>query len=150
MQVETNLNDMFSYSLTLTSIIFILLIILIALLIILNRRKKPIKNVVMSKNIVSIKSKYLNMISILYNDVANDKINNRAAYQKLSSIVRNFIFESTNIHVQNYTLSDIKQVDIPILYELVSEYYDPEFSKISKGNIIASLEKTKGVIERWN
>lgn len=150
MQVETSLNDMFSYSLSLTRIIFIVLSVVVFLIFILKGKKKPIKKVVMSKNIVSIKSKYLNMISVLYNDLASNKISNRAAYQKLSNIVRNFIYESTNIRVQNYTLSDIKQVGIPILYELVSEYYDPEFSKISKGNIMASLEKTKGVIERWN
>jgi len=56
----------------------------------------------------------------------------------------------TNIKVQNYTLSDIEKINIPILYELVKEYYEPEFSKSSEGNILISLEKTRKVMESWN
>ena len=63
---------------------------------------------------------------------------------------RSFIFETTNIKVQNYTLNDISKINMPTLYELVSEYYDPEFSRISKGNIINSIAKTREVIVKWN
>lgn len=151
MQVETKLNDMFSYSLFLLRLVFIILSIFVFLFFILKKHfKKDIKKVVVKKNIFSIKHKYLKLISDLSNDLSNNKISNRHAYQNLSSIIRNFIYESTNIHVQNYSLSEIKEAGIPILYELVSEYYDPEFSKISKGNILNSIEKTKGVIEKWN
>lgn len=151
MQVETKLNDMFSYTLDLLRIVFLVLGFCVFLHFILKRfYKKPIKNISISKNIYSIKNKYLKKISILSSDFSSNKINNRQAYQNLSSIIRNFIYEATGIQVQNYTLSEIKDAGIPVLYELVSEYYDPEFSKISKGNILKSIEKTKGVIERWN
>ncbi len=151
MQVETKLNDMFSYSLFLTRLIFIILSIFVFLFFISKKHfKKNINKVVVKKPVASIKHKYLNLISKLSNDLTNNRISNRQAYQNLSSIIRNFIYESTNIKVQNYSLSEIKDAGIPILYELVSEYYDPEFSKISKGNILNSIEKTKGVIEKWN
>ena len=44
---------------------------------------------------------------------------------------------------------DIKSVDMPILYELVSEYYDPEFSKEAYGDIKKSINRTREVIEKW-
>ena len=39
---------------------------------------------------------------------------------------------------------------MPILYELISEYYNPEFANISNGNFIYSIEKARGVVEKWN
>ena len=39
---------------------------------------------------------------------------------------------------------------MPILYELVEEYYVPEFSEKSIGNIKLSIEKTRKVIEKWS
>lgn len=72
------------------------------------------------------------------------------AYQNLSKVIRNFVFEATHIKVQNYTLDDIRKLNMPILYELISEYYNPEFANISNGNFIYSIEKARGVVERWN
>ena len=63
----------------------------------------------------------------------------------ISVLIRLFVYELTGLEVQSCTLKDIKKLNIPVLYELIKEYYDPEFSKISKGNI-----KTKEVISRWN
>ena len=94
--------------------------------------------------------KYLTKIDNLIINFNNSKLSSRKAYQELSSIIRNFIYEVTNIQVQNYTLKDISTINMPILYQLVSEYYNPEFSKISKGNITLSINKTRMVIEKWN
>ena len=114
-------------------------------------QKKKAINIVEQKRIdvSSIKSKYLNMIDILLNNVDNNKIDTRKAYQELSALIRNFVFEVTNINVQNYTLEDIKNANIPILYDLVSDYYNPEFSYQSLGNIRNSIVKAREVIEKW-
>lgn len=155
MQVETELRDMFSYSLPIIIILGIILIVLIIFLL-FSKKKKVKKEIIKQeviipkyKDLMAIKRMYLNKIDKLYYDITNNKINNREAYQTLSKLIRNYIYESTNIKVQNYTLEEIKKVNIPILYELVSEYYDPEFSVISGGNIINSTQKTRSVIERW-
>jgi len=115
------------------------------------KQKKKAINIVEQKRIdvSSIKSKYLNMIDILLNNVDNNKIDTRKAYQELSALIRNFVFEVTNINVQNYTLEDIKNANIPILYDLVSDYYNPEFSYQSLGNIRNSIVKAREVIEKW-
>ena len=150
MQIETELRDMFSYSPIL--ILPILLLIIILLVIILHKKKdiKKIKVVKLEqKNLNEIKSKYLYNIKLLINNLDNKKITNRTAYQNLSRLIRNCIFEVTNIKVQYYTLDDIKKLNIPILYELVEDYYDPEFQRYSNGNILKSINKTKKVIEEW-
>lgn len=117
------------------------------------KKKNNIKNEIIipkQKDLILIKKDYLIKLDNLINELNENKISNRKAYQNLSSLIRNFIYEVTNIKVQNYTLTDIKKINMPILYELVSDYYDPEFAKISKGNIKVSINKTKMVIERWN
>lgn len=151
MQVTTELRPMFTYSFW-GIIVVIGLIIGILLTKKYHRPKKINREIIIPNhnNLIAIKNKYLQELYKLTNDFKNEKVSNRQAYQILSSIVRNFIYEATNIKVQNYTLKDISMINMPILYELVSEYYDPEFSKISRGNIMASIDKTRTVIERWN
>lgn len=151
MQVTTDLRPMFSYSL----LYILLLIVLIILLYVLYRRTdtKEIKEEVIPivpDNLGLIKKKYLKKIDKLSEDATSGEITSRQAYQTLSKIIRNFIYEATNIKVQNCTLKEIKSLDMPKLSELVSEYYDPEFSKVSEGNIVSSIKKTRTVIEKWN
>ena len=150
MQIDTELREMFSYSIIL---IIPLLLLIILLLIIILHKKKDIKNVKIiqpsSKNLIDIKSKYLYNIQILIEDLNANKISERIAYQSLSRLIRNFIYEVTNIKVQYYTLEDIKKINMPILSKLVEEYYKQEFERVSKGNILESIDKTKKVIENW-
>ena len=158
MEVETELRDMFSYSYFWIIFMIILLVIVIVLLKVTKNKNKTVPKVVKEeikvqppkKNIWQIKNMYLKQIDELLVKINAGKISNRSAYQTLSKIIRNFVYEATSIKVQNYTLSEIKKVNMPILYELVEEYYDPEFSKNLVGNIINSLNKTKAVIEKWN
>lgn len=151
MQIQTELKPMFSYSFI---PILIIIIAIISIIIIpkLTKKKEIKKQIVIAnhKDLMEIKKRYLFKIQELENNFNNKKITNRKAYQELSNIIRNYIFEATNIKVQNYTLKEIEKINMPILYELVSEYYDPEFSIISVGNIISSINKTKTVIEKWN
>lgn len=152
MQVTTELQEMFSYSLL--PIFFIIILIAIFTFLIFRKKKLIVNNIDLkipkAKDINIIKNNYLLKIDNLTINFNNNKISSRKAYQNLSSLIRNFIYETTNIKVQNYTLKDIKKINMPMLYELISEYYDPEFSKISKGNILLSLEKARKVIEKWN
>ena len=150
MQVSTELKSMFSYSFFPILIIGILIIILFIIdKIKINKTQKEI-TLVPKININEIKQKYLIKINDLINTLNSNKITSRKAYQSLSQIIRDFVYETTNIKVQNYTLSDIKKLKLPALSNLIEEYYDPEFSKISKGNILSSIEKTRKEIEKWN
>lgn len=154
MQTTVSLQEPFSYTIYTIIILFALLMGCI-LYFYFNRRttKKeidiPLKEVPL-KDIRTIKEKYLKKIDTLKLRTDNNKISVRKAYQELSKIIRYFIYEVTNIKVQNYTLLDIRRLNMPILMELMQEYYVPEFSRNSLGNIQNSIIKTRKVIEKWN
>ena len=153
MQVTDELRPMFSYSLI--TILFFLILVLVNIYLLLRKPKKeseddvPVIIAPLKSELSSIKEKYLKEIDLLAASLNEGKITSRKAYQRLSGIIRRFIYEVTKIKVQNYSLDEIKRLHIPILTELVSEYYAPEFARESKGNISLSLDKTKGVVERW-
>ena len=154
MQIDVNLKAPFSYSWI--PIIILLVVLLLPFLYLLlkklgvfNLKKNNILNFT-AKDINSVKYKYLSKLNDLELNLNDKKITSRKAYQELSVLIRLFVYELTGLEVQSCTLKDIKKLNIPVLYELIKEYYDPEFSKISKGNIKASIEKTKEVISRWN
>ena len=152
MQSDVKFQEPFSYNYL--GVIFLVLLV-VALLtyfivkLIMNRPKK-IENVFFKpQNIEEIKNKYLSKIDNLTNEFNNQKISERRAYNELSSLIRTFTFETTNIDVRKYTLNDIKTLKMNNLTKLVEEYYEPEFSKEGKGDFLSSVEKTKGVIVKW-
>ncbi len=77
------------------------------------------------------------------------KLDVRGAYQRMSRCIRGFVHAATGIRVQIYTLYDIERLNMPELYYLVAEYYAPELGRKSDGDVRASLEKTRSLIERW-
>ena len=151
MNSQLLLRPMFSYSLL--TIVFLLSIIVFLIFQIRKpKQEKQVPPVVVKpepKNVLTIIEKYLNQINELKQNVDSKLITNRKAYQRLSVIIRNFIYETTSIKVQNYSLEEIKQAKMTVLTKLVAEYYAPEFSKDIEGNISSSIKKTKEVIEKW-
>lgn len=156
MQISVKLQDMFSYSIYYIFIVFILVFAL-TIYFIVTRKKKTRDNeeeIIVkkaeTKDLNAIKNKYIKKIENLEEKLNNKKISIRGAYQSLSSIIRYFVYEVTNIKVQNYTLREIERLKMPELSELIKEYYAPEFAKHSLGNIKESISKTRKVIEKWN
>ena len=152
MELKTELQEMFSYSFIPIIIIFIILICMMIFIIFMKKNKKQeiiVQKVLPKKDINIIKNDYLSRINYLLNDINNNKISNRKAYQQLSILIRNFIYETTGIKVQNYSLEEIKIASIPYLYDLIYEFYDPEFNKISTASIKDSINKTVSVIQKW-
>lgn len=97
-----------------------------------------------------IKQKYLTELEILENSYKNGEIGDKDTYEKLSLSFRNFVYEATGTPAHKYTLYDIKGLNNPIIYNLVNNYYEPEYSKSNMGNILESLDYTKKVIAQWN
>lgn len=152
MQVQTSIRDLFQYSM-LSLLIVILLIAIVVLLIMLTKlipKPAPPQIVIIEpENKQSVQQKYIELINKLINKVNNKQLTNRAAYQELSILIRHFVFEMTQIKVQNYSLNEIKTLNMPHLSALVEEYYHPEFAYLSNSNILESINKTKEVIVRW-
>lgn len=144
---ENYLKPMFSYSLL---PLFVLLGGIILLLLSLILKKKTKKQVVRTTLPKVVETKiWINDLEELKQQVIENKISNRQAYQKLSKLLRSFTEEKTKKKLSNYSLTEIKKLKIPKISELIEEYYVPEFAKQEEKNILKSIEKTKKVIEEW-
>lgn len=163
MQTEVKLQEPFSYSLLpviITGIIvvaFLIFIIVRKIIIIQKNAKKHPKTVtedrrrkLTKEEILQIKEEYISQLIKIQEGYDNGQIALRDAYQRISACIREFVFKVTDIEVHNCTLTDIKRLNMPVLAELVEEYYRPEFEKESLGDVKNSIEKTKRAIERWN
>lgn len=109
--------------------------------------KRPV--VVQNRSLTDPRQTYLALLDALEKEYQQGICDVRSTYQKMSEIIRDFVFEMTGIKVQNYTLSDIRQIKMPVLEELVEEYYSPEFAERSEGDVQAALDKTRNAIRHW-
>lgn len=145
MQISVNLqSNIFIPMILLCASVFAILIISIYILKSIGKfktKKVPkVKELTLEeKN--NIKHKYIKKIDNLKRKVNNEKIKAREAYQTLSAIIRHFVYEMTKIKVQNYTLEEIKRLDMQELYELVEEYYEPEFAVEAKRSDIRKFDR---------
>ncbi len=153
MQSDVKFQEPFSYSILGVILLVLLIVILVAYLVyILVIKKKDAPKIVINyrpKNVFLIKHSYLSKIDSLKKQVNNKKLSQRKAYNELSSIIRSFVNEATSIDVMKYTLSEIKTLKMDNLTKLVEEYYEPEFSREGTGDILASIDRTREVIEKW-
>ena len=156
MQTSINLQESFEYPILPLIIVTILIIIVSGLLIHTLRKKHKHKNIQVKKipeknikDIQVIKGKFLKELDSIEYKYKNGQIKLRKAYQLISENIRLFVFEITDITTQNYSLSEIKKLNIPILYELIEEYYEPEFAEKTIGDFDNSINKARRVIEQW-
>lgn len=159
MQTTIKLQEPFTYSIIPLIITICFILAMTFYLIYLNIKKKkvrveddhlkviPEKNI---KNVPVIKDKYLEQLNSIEYKYTNNMIDLRKAYQLISESIRMFVFEITDITTQNYSLKEIKKLNIPDLYELIEEYYEPEFASRSVGDFGVSIEKARRVVKEWN
>ncbi len=156
MQTSIKLQELFTYSL-LPLIVFSFLIIILTVYLIYSRKNKKETNFKIEKiteknkkNMQSIEEKYLKQLDEIESKYKNKKITLRKSYQSISETIRLFVFEVTDIKTQNYSLSEIKTLNMPTLYELIKEYYEPEFASRSEGDFETSINNARRVIKQWN
>lgn len=159
MQTSIKLQEPFTYSVIFVVIITGFVLAMTAYLIYINIIKKKVKveknnlKVIPEKNIKNvpvIKNKYLEQLNSIEYKYTNNMIDLRKAYQLISESIRMFVFEITDITTQNYSLNEIKRLNIPNLYDLIKEYYEPEFASKSVGDFEVSIEKSRRIIKEWN
>lgn len=159
MQTTIKLQEPFTYSIIPIIITISFVLAMTFYLMYLNIKKKkvrvkydhlkviPKKNI---KNVPIIKGKYLEQLNSIEYQYTNNMIDLRKAYQLISESIRMFVFEITDITTQNYSLKEIKKLNIPDLYKLIEEYYEPEFASKSVGDFGVSIEKARRVVKEWN
>ena len=162
MPISVNLQEMFGYSALLT----ILLVVLVAIPLLVylffklkgfklpEKKKKKAeapKPYVRKRSIQEIKSDYLRQISMIETKYKNNEIDDREAYLRLSTVVRSFVQEMTGIKAVNLTLSEIQELGLPKLADLIAEFYRPEFAYESEGaDTIRHIADARTVVTQWN
>ena len=155
MQTSVSLQEPYSFSIVPIIVLVIIAAALLFVLLFLKKNKEeqpevkaiPQRNI---KNIPAIKNKHLRELEAIEYQYKSNKLELRKAYQMISENVRLFVFEVTDITTQNYSLMEIKKLNIPNLYETIAEYYEPEFSKKPSGDFINSVNKARRIINEWN
>ena len=97
-----------------------------------------------------LKKEYLAKLARIESAFEADPTSIRLTYEKMSKLIRSFAYNATGIEVQKYTLYEIRLANMNALADLVEEYYEPEFDRISAGDARESLKKTKRMIAEWN
>lgn len=111
------------------------------------RKKEP---VVVKPSLQELKTTYLEKLAQLEAQFLGGQIESREAYTELSNLFRTFVYDATGTPAHKYTLYDMRGLDKPIVYNLVNNYYAPEFSKDTKGNVLESIDFTKRAVFEWN
>lgn len=159
MDITVKLQNPFSYALWPIILLGICILGIVAVLIILKlnlkfKRKpavaKPVLQPVSTQDIHGLQMKYLKELDTVEQEFRKGSLSIRKAYQRMSSIVRRFVQERTGVKTHTYTLEDIRKSNMPRLEGIVGEFYSPEFSVKSEGDVFEALEKSRRMIEEWN
>lgn len=161
MPTSVKLRNMLDYS-TAPILIVGVLLLLITLVVVIyilvrviksrkNKRKITAKELLWTKpDMNKLKQEYLARLEKIERTFLEDPTLIRPTYEKMSKLIRNFAYEATGIEVQKYTLYEIRMAKMNSLADLVEEYYEPEFDRISEGDAKESIKKTKRTIAEWN
>lgn len=152
MKFDIELSAPFHYSVVYPILFTLGLALCLAVLVWFFWQKKPKEDIAETKKPVildasMIKKKYLMRLDELSRRV--DKNNPRSNYQELSLLMRSFVSDITGIKVTKFTLYEIDRQKFPILYDMIEEFYPPEFSREGFGDPMLAIEKVRRGIETW-
>ena len=133
--------------------IAIILMFLYSLLKDYKRKPKEVieeKPVFVKPDMSQLKADYLSLLDGIEAKFNEDPTKIRPAYEGMSRVVRDFVFRATGTEVDKFALYEICQTEFSDLASLVGEYYQPEFDKISEGDVRDALQKSRRLVSEWN
>ena len=152
MEVGINLENPFLYNEKIIKYLLLILVILtiiIAFIFFYKKYYKQIKKLIVKKGNKHNQDYYLQKLLGIKRKYANGQISNRKVCILISSLVRHFVYDKTDVLVQNYSLEEIKKLNMPDLANLIEKIYNPEFSKYSNDDILYLIKETEEVIRQW-
>lgn len=78
------------------------------------------------------------------------ELSEKQVFYELSRMVREFSQEMNGDYVQNCTLEEIQEKNLPQLESLIRSYYKPEFGNEPCMNVREAMKLTKRMIEQWH
>ena len=133
--------------------IAIILMFLYSLLKDYKRKPKEVieeKPVFVKPDMSKLKADYLSLLDGIEAKFNEDPTKIRPAYEGMSRVVRDFVFRATGTEVDKFALYEICETEFSDLASLVGEYYQPEFDKISEGDVRDALQKSRRLVSEWN
>lgn len=97
-----------------------------------------------------LKDKYYDLIEEVEEAWRRDELTTRAAHQKLGTLVRFFVFESSGRKAQVMTLEDLNQANLRSVADAVELYYPAEFAPLDQGDVPHSAGIAREVVGTWN
>ena len=157
MPTSVKLQDMESYSLILTIIALTLIALPIVIFLIyklINRtprtkvpKPKPVP--VIHYDPMQLKSMYLEKIKEIETRYRNNLIDLRQAHLDLSKTVREYCAKASGVPTDKFTLGEIARLGKPTLFQLIREFYEPEFAYGSDKDINDSFRNAWEVVRVW-
>ena len=100
-------------------------------------------------DLVALKQKYLALISEVEVQAQQAQITPRQTHQRLSTLVRQFVFDASGFRAQIMTLSDLEKSRYPAVKEVIQKYYPGEFESIVRGDPLEACTVAKGMVQAW-
>ena len=150
MDINRDIELPFSYSDRLVKILIIIVIVIVLAYVFDKLFRKKIVKMIHKPNVPKLKIKYEKRLENLYNKVQTNRIDVKNGYIELSNIVREFIEKATGIKVSSFSKNEAYKMGMEDLSLLMEECYPPEFAPKGTGDILNSINKSIGVIRKWN
>ena len=122
----------------------------------LTRKKKPHTIATLKPvdpvlpDIPALQKKYLALIDEIEQAYNSGQIKSRHTHQKLSLLLRFFAFECRGLRTHVFTLSDLRQVNLPKLTHAIERYYVPAFHDVEHGDPVAASTVAREVVTTWS
>lgn len=97
-----------------------------------------------------LKNKYYDLIAEVEDAWRAEQLSTRAAHQKLGTLVRFFVFESSGYKAQVMTLDDLNQANLRSVANAVEQYYPAEFAAVEQGDLPSSADVARELVGTWN
>lgn len=105
--------------------------------------------VVTQPDVAALKTKYLGFIDQVESKHTARKLSARSVHQKLSLLLRYFVYEANGYAAHVMTLSDLKQSRYTKIANAIEKFYPPEFTKVEQGNVASALATAREIIQSW-
>lgn len=122
----------------------------------LTRRRRPRSlNTLRAKpltvpDLSTLQARYLRLIDEVEAAYTERRLSTRQAHQKLSYLLRRFVYEVRGHRADTLTLADLMQTRYHQLAAAVQRYYLPEFARLEHGDTAEALRIAREVISTWH
>ena len=101
-------------------------------------------------DLTNLKAKYQALIDEVEQKYTTKELSARQVHQKLSYLLRMFVFETRGHRVDTLTLNDLKKTRYSELTKAIEQFYMPEFAAVERGNVHEALDLSRKVVAEWN